>query len=180
MELFELKDYQVTFSPQALLLKPFKNLWDRDKSKDKERAVQELSYVWFMSDYKSDFSDILDPDEKNDAVTSSCITIKDWKADKLVGDALDFYRERNETIASRMLEGALIYANKVDQWFREVDLFEEDTKGNPKYDVKKGNDILKDLGKTVESLKQLQDVVRKEKDINNKLRGDRNKGMYVE
>lgn len=180
MQLFDLKNYQVTFSPQALCLIPFKKLWDRDKSTDKVKAIQELSYIWFMSDYKSDFSDILDPKERDVEVKKSCITIKDWEADKFVQEAMQFYKSRQETIASRMLEGALIYANKVDEWFRNVDLFEMDDKGKPVYDAKKGNDILKDLGKTVESLKQLQDVVRKERDISNKLRGNREKGMYVD
>lgn len=180
MQLFELKNYQVTFSPQALTLVPFKALWDRDKSKDKSRAIQELAYIWYMTDYKSDFADILDKKERHNEVLKSCISIKDWTPDKLVNEALNFYKNRNETVASRMLEGALIYANKVDQWFRNVDLFEVDDKGRPLYDAKKGNDILKDLGKTVESLKQLQDVVRKERDMNSKLRGEREKGMYVD
>ena len=180
MQLFELQNYQVIFSPEALTIIPFKALWDRDTDKDKTRAIQELGYIWFLNDYKSDFSDILDPIEKEKAVRSSCITIKDWQPDTLVQNAISFYKTRQETVASRMLEGALIYANKLDNWFREVDLFEDDAKGKPKFSPKMGNDMLKDLGKTIESLKQLQDVVRKEKDLNSKLRGNREKGMYVD
>jgi hypothetical protein len=41
IKLFKLDDYEVTVEPEALLLKPFKTIWDRDKSKDKSLAKQE-------------------------------------------------------------------------------------------------------------------------------------------
>ena len=37
-DLFDLKNRQVTFAPQALMIPEFKDLWDRDKSKGKEKA----------------------------------------------------------------------------------------------------------------------------------------------
>lgn len=39
MKLFAYKDFQVTISEEALILKPFKKLWDRDRSKKKEKAM---------------------------------------------------------------------------------------------------------------------------------------------
>lgn len=180
MNLFEMNNGVLRIQPEAYALIPFKLLWDRDKSKDKNTALSELAYVYYMADYTSDFADIVDLEDRDKEVRKNCIRLTNWNPDKYVIEAVEFYRSRQETVASKMLEGALIYADKMDKWFRKVNLFEEDDNGKPKYDVKKGNDMLKDLGKTVESLKQLQETVRKEVEIKDSLRGNRKKGMYAD
>jgi len=38
MRLFKYEDYDISIEPEALLLKPFKEIWKRDKSKSKDRA----------------------------------------------------------------------------------------------------------------------------------------------
>ena len=53
MNLFGLDNGRVTYTPEALTIKEFKDLWDRDKSAHKEMAVEDLSYVFYMTDYKS-------------------------------------------------------------------------------------------------------------------------------
>jgi len=45
MKLFKYEGYEVKVAPEALTLKPFKKLWDRDKSKTKEKAFMELSFL---------------------------------------------------------------------------------------------------------------------------------------
>ena len=42
MKVFKYEGYEVRVAPEALTLKPFKKLWNRDKSKDKEKAMMEL------------------------------------------------------------------------------------------------------------------------------------------
>ena len=39
MKLFRYEQYKVTISEEALALKPFKKLWDRDKTKNKDKAI---------------------------------------------------------------------------------------------------------------------------------------------
>lgn len=39
MKLFKYEGYNITIEPEALLLKPFKKIWDRDRSKEKKRAI---------------------------------------------------------------------------------------------------------------------------------------------
>ena len=48
MKLFKYQGYNLTISEEAMMLKPFKDLWKRDKSKNKEQALQELAYIYFM------------------------------------------------------------------------------------------------------------------------------------
>jgi hypothetical protein len=42
--------------PELLLIKEFKTLLDRDKSKHKDKATQELTYIYLALDWKSPYS----------------------------------------------------------------------------------------------------------------------------
>ena len=55
MKLLDLKNSRVVISPEALLIPEFQKIWEKDKSKDKEKALKELSYVYFICDYKSHY-----------------------------------------------------------------------------------------------------------------------------
>lgn len=64
MKLFKEDNYEVTFSEEALTIKAFKDLIKRDKDRGKKTALNELSFVYFFVDPRSDFSYFLDEDEK--------------------------------------------------------------------------------------------------------------------
>ena len=55
MKLFKYEAYKVTISEEALVLKPFKLIWNRDRSATKNKALTELGYVYFMCDPRSDY-----------------------------------------------------------------------------------------------------------------------------
>ena len=48
IKLFKYEGYKLNISEEALLLKPFKEIWQRDKSKNKDKALQELGYIYFL------------------------------------------------------------------------------------------------------------------------------------
>ena len=50
IRLFKYEGYKVTISEEALLLKPFKAIWDRDRTKSKDRALDELGFIYFFCD----------------------------------------------------------------------------------------------------------------------------------
>ena len=57
MELFELdKNGKLELAPQAILIKEFKVLWERDKSKNKKIASFELVFVYYMMHWRSPYS----------------------------------------------------------------------------------------------------------------------------
>ena len=99
MDLFEIKEGQVAFSPQALALRPFAKLWKRDKKKGKPVAVAEMAAIYFYADYKSDFSEIYNPQEKLDVIKSVVTGIDaEWEPDELFQEAVDFYKSRQENL----------------------------------------------------------------------------------
>ena len=61
MNLFEISEGQLQIQPEAYALRAFKVLWDRDKTKGKDKAIIELAFVYFMTDFKSDFTDVIEP-----------------------------------------------------------------------------------------------------------------------
>ena len=51
MKIFELSDDQPIVTTEGIML--FKELYDRDTQKGKDRFFQEMQYVYFLTDYKS-------------------------------------------------------------------------------------------------------------------------------
>lgn len=93
MKLFKYEGYEITISEEALLLKPFKAIWDRDKSKNKYTALQELGYIYFMEDPRSDYISIPDREERSKRIKEGEGMKDKWEPDKLIEDAMSFYSE---------------------------------------------------------------------------------------
>ena len=53
MRLLTFEDYEVRVAPEALLVKPIRMLWNQDRSKQKEKFFQQMSYLFFMIDPRS-------------------------------------------------------------------------------------------------------------------------------
>ena len=68
MKLFKYDAYKITISEEALLLEPFKQIWNRDKSKDKTKALQELGYIYFMEDPRSDYQYLIDEQQRKESI----------------------------------------------------------------------------------------------------------------
>jgi hypothetical protein len=179
MELFEVKEGIVSFAPQALALKPFKKLWDRDKKKNKPLANAELAAVYFYVDYKSDFSEIHDQVEKLEIIRTWVDGLpEDWIPDEVVKEAMAFYKERQETIYTSLLEAASIAIGKLDKYFRHIDLEERDMNNRPIHDAKKVKDNLAGLGKLIKDHKELEQEVKKEVQKKTARRGGKEKSMF--
>lgn len=92
MKLFRYEGYNITISEEALLLKPFKTLWDRDKSKDKYKAMQELGYIYFMEDPRSDYQTYIDKEERSKQIILGEGMAEGWTPDAKVKEAQEFYQ----------------------------------------------------------------------------------------
>jgi hypothetical protein len=72
---------ELTISPQAYTLVPFKKIWDRDKSKGKQKALKDMSYIYWDADFRSFVHDITDPVEKHEQIISMIDDTGDYKID---------------------------------------------------------------------------------------------------
>ena len=178
MTLFELDNNNVIFAPEALELKPFRALWDRDKTKDKKEATAELAFVRFYSDYKSDFANIVDEETRAIEIVKVLENFKKDKPDDLIWAACDFYKKRQNTLSMDLLDGIRIGIDKMKEFFINFDLKKTDSNGRPVYNPKQINDIIRDIGKTVQSVAEVEDQVRKELEEKSSMRGKREKTFF--
>jgi hypothetical protein len=185
MNLFELKNWELQIQPEAYALGPFKVLIDRDKTKNKDIGIKELAYIFYMVDYKSDFINIIEEDERNEQVKKYVELPNNWKPDKKVIEALEFYKQRSSTISLLLLEDARIGISTLSKYmrsinFNEVDINEKTGEIRPKHDIKKFADTIKQIPAIVEALNTLEESVKKEQQAEKGLRGGRQKGLYVD
>lgn len=178
MELFTYKQDKVEVSPIVLTIPLFKKLHDRDKSKGKINVHKELSYIYFMCDYKSDFNDILDETKRNKEIGRVLFNDENYQPDELIKECMLFYKQRQETLSSHLLEGAKTAIGKIDSFFRDLDLTKLDEKGKPIYNVSQITTTINKLGETVKGLKELEDVVKKEREEAVRARGGGTLGMF--
>lgn len=128
MRLFRYEGYEVQVAPEALTLKPFKKIWTRDKSKSKETAMNELSFLYFYCDPRSDYQYIVDDDSRLEAVKEGVGFAEKWKPDPTLQAAITFYKSF-DTASSALLKTALVGINKIQKQLADTDLENTDLKG---------------------------------------------------
>ena len=157
MELFIIEKNKVIASPEALLIKAFKDIWDSDKSLSKDRAVSELAYVYFTTDYKSIYQSYPEGEIRDNKIKEDIIRDKNWKQSDLITIAIKKYEELQETPTLRMLKGARKAANVITSYY-----------GNLKEDKIDGRTVtsittsLSKIGEVVDSLDKLEQQIRRE------------------
>ena len=120
IRLFKYEGYEVTIEPEALMLAPFKELYNRDKNKDKSQAKQELAYIYFMGDPRSDYQYLVDPEVRSEEIIKGLGMPKGWKPDAAIDRALKFY-ESFKPMSAGLLEDTRFFVDKYREKMRELD-----------------------------------------------------------
>ena len=171
MKLITIEDYQLRVSEEALLIRPIRRLWNQDRSERKEKFYQQMSYLYYTTDPRSSYTYILDEEERRQAIIEQEGLDPNFKPSELLEEAIRIYKKHTVTPSQKLLESALISAEKVGKFLRDVDLFEEDDKGKPKYQVSQITAALKNVEGIVTSLQNLQKKVEQEVSEQGKARG---------
>ena len=137
----------------------------------KELSVTELAFVYFMIDHRSPFS-IYEEDQRIIEVKNSIFGgKKKWSPSKKVLRACDKYEELIETSAVRLLKAARTSIVKLEKYFRDIDLHLMDDHGKPIFHAKDLIANLSNMGKVVDGLTRLEEIVKKEEQAANTNRG---------
>src|SRR5574343_485476 len=100
-QIFDISNGEVVLTPEALAIPSFKKIWDRDKSKDKTRALDEIKYVVFLCDpVKSPYKDI-EEIEKAEIIRKDIFGESKWQPDEVIIEAMDKYTELRFTTTLR-------------------------------------------------------------------------------
>ena len=176
MNLFDLQNRIVVISPEALLIPEFKEIWDRDNSKHKEVAMAELSYVYFVSDYKSIYRSGISEGELHAVVAKDFLKDEAYEPCPAVRLAMKKYMVLQETPSMRLLMASLSTVDNLTVYLQHVDLSERDSRDKPVYKPSDITNSLKSIGGIVESLHKVRSQVEKEQQTAASLRGQRMKG----
>jgi len=173
--MFDTIDGKITINASTLNIPEFKGIWKRDKGRAKLDAHAELSYIYYMCDYKSEFRN-LPEEEKIKKLTDTFITPRlgdKWKADAKIEEAMKLYRELQETPSLRFLNSVTSTLDKLSEYLGEAEI-EDGKDGNITQimaAIEKGQKIVSGLAKLKES-------VSKEVSESSRLRGGGEVGKY--
>tara|TARA_R100001082_G_scaffold108847_1_gene84807 strand:+ start:2861 stop:3376 length:516 start_codon:yes stop_codon:yes gene_type:complete len=157
-DLLTIVDNKAVPSPYAKTVLEFKDL-----------DAKSLAYVYFMVDYRSPYA-VYEWEQRKTEVKNS-IFAKKWKETPKVKTACDKYAELTETSAVKLLKAARESIIKLEKYFRDIDLTLMDDNGKPIFHAKDLINNLEKMGKVVDGLSRLEDIVRKEEQANNSNRG---------
>lgn len=165
--LLEIQNGVLTISPEALVIKEFKKIWNRDRSTKKDKSLKELAYVYHTCDYQSIYRNY-HIDTRDSKIKLDIFDDRAWTPDSAVNEALNKYTELQTTLSMQLLNDVELGLTKLRDYFRDVDFDEDDTNG-----VAAKNFIqnVKAMGELVKGIKTLRDEVEKELTDNMQLRG---------
>lgn len=161
MNLFQLSKNKVEVSPVALTIKEFKELWSRDKSKTKESATKEFSYIYFSTDWNSVYQNMPEED-RHETLKEDLDLGETWEPDHLLKVAIKKYEELQETPTMRYARSVRKAFWDMITYFEHINYAERDVKGQPVYKIQDVTKAMGDSGKLVESVKKLEAIVKKE------------------
>ncbi len=177
MKLFKFKDYNLEIAEEAYALKPFRKLIDRDKSKDKRRAMEELAYVYFMEDPRSDYQMYTDREERGRKIVEGQGMKEGWIPDKLVEDAMEFYSSF-KTESALLLEDVRAAVANLRSYIRNIDLNDTDNNNKPKYTLNTYTSAISMIPKIITSLDEAEKTIAREIAQNDKVRGTAEKAIF--
>ncbi len=159
-DLIYINDNKAIPSSYAMTILEFKNL-----------STEELAFVYFMIDHRSPFS-VYEWEQRLIEVKNSIFgEKKKWKPSSKVLGACEKYEKLIETSAVRLLKAARESIIKLEKYFRDIDLTLLDDNGKPIFHAKDLINNLEKMGKVVDGLTRLEDIVKKEEQAANTNRG---------
>ena len=180
MNLVRLENYKLEIEDELLLLKPFKEVYKADKTKDKSKFYDFLTILYFTYDPRSDYNYIPNEDERLKEVCESN-GLPLFKPNEKEKKCVDLYSQLCQTSSSMLLRDTKIAVDKLRKFLLDVDLNLLDDKGKPVYTVNSITSTIKQIPQLTKDLMEAEKIVTKELEEQGKARGgnDRN-SLYEE
>lgn len=151
-------------SPYALTIPEFEKL-----------SVKELSFVYFFADHRSSYA-AYDERERESKLLEE-LKVKGTPALKA---AILKYKELSETHAVKLLKAARISVNKLESYFKTIDLTATDDNGKLIFQAKDLVANLSKMGDVIEGLNKLEELVKVEASRDNPNRAGVKTNKYSE
>ena len=170
----------VLMNADLVLISEFKALLEPERNKCKEdpngtqhlRADREFTYIYLAIAWKSPYANYSEQERHQAAMKDANITEAEWN-DPTFRAACRKYRALQESNRYvRLLQSAELVTDRIIDFFNNVDIEERDEQTN-KY-INKVSDIqkaMKEAVEQIESLKQIEALVKKEMTEQSQIRG---------
>lgn len=178
MQLFQLKNYNVVFEPQVMMIQEFAAI--RDKNKNDDLTLLEISFIWFYADVRSDFQNVIDDDERIEEVKHSIGLPKSWEPSDEVLNAIEFYHSYSSTPSSGLYTASITAAKFIEGKLRKPQglLDETDEKGSKLYKLDTILKMIKDIPDVMVKLHTGREQVIKELESKTGLKGGKKKSIF--
>lgn len=170
MKLIRLEDYQIKIADEALLVKPFRRLWNMDRSSGKETFYKQMAILFFCYNPASNYSYITDDGERLKEV---CLQegIKDYKMTPEMKNAIEVYKKLCQTPESLLLESTYKFINKSRKTLDDLNYDDLDDVKEKVNTMKTGMSIVALIPKLMKDLSSAKRAVEKEQEEQNNARG---------
>ena len=166
MRLFKYEGYKVVISEEAFALKPFRQIWQRD------RAIMELGFIYFMADPRSDYQYLVDDKERMEAIKEGEGLPPKWQPDKIVTEAMNFYMSF-KPISALLLEDTRFMVDKYRKRLKEQEFDELEIK-----DLKEVGALIKQIPLLVKDLNEAEKALNSEMGESGRMRGSGEKTIF--
>lgn len=173
MKLLQVEGYRAVPSGESIAIKAFRNILERDKTPEKDKACLELGFIWMVCDWESPLVRQLADEETLYLEAAEEIFGKDtkWEPDDLVLIGIEKYKALNEHPIVGVLKAAYTTLANYRQYLITINFESRDSRNGLVHDAKKVMDTLNNLGKTVDSLDQIEEKVKKKQGVGTQIRG---------
>ena len=154
-----------------VLVSEFKKLLEPSRNKCKEdqsglehlRADREFTYIYLAIDWKSPYSGYSNQERHEAALKDAEITEEEWENPEFRAACRKYVALQDSNRYVRLLQSAQLVTDKIIDYFNNIDLEERDEQTG-KY-VNKVSDVqkaMKEAADQIETLKQIESLVKKE------------------
>ena len=170
MKLIKVENYELKIADEALLVKPFRRLWNMDRTDRKEQFYKQMSVLFYTYSPASNYSYIIDEKDRMKEVMLQ-EGIDDFKNNAEFKAAIEVYKKLVKTPSSELLADVRLTIDKVRQALNSIDFESLDEKDK----VNAINTVTTVVGKVpklVKDLAEAEKAVAKEVEELNNARGN--------
>jgi hypothetical protein len=177
MNVLEFENFEVKPTQEAFLIKPIRDLYNEDKSKNKEKFMAYLSVIYFIADPRSSYNYISDEEDRLQAIIEQ-EGIKNFKMTDTLKRAIEIYKQHTTTTSLELLKAARAAIDKIRYFLSDVDLKELDVHGKPVYTVSSITQALKQVMVLSKELIAVEKVVSGEIEEKGRAKGGNTKTLF--
>lgn len=154
------------------LLEPSRNKCNEDPSGlEHIRADREFTYIYLAIDWKSPYANYSNQEKHEAALKDAHISEEEWNNPEFRAACRKYVAIQDSNRYVRLLQAAQEVTDKIIDYFHNVDLQEQDEQGKYLVKVKDVQAAMKEAADQIETLKQIESLVKKEVMEQSQIRG---------